>query len=346
MASPITHSNESAAPAAGELATLFLTDADVRGLADWRASASALCRAYGAKVDPQSVAPRSMARGSGMWLRSLTAISPLEGLLGCKLIAASPRIRRASYLVALFDPQSMRLCALLDGNQITGIRTASTAAVAVDALAPRRPLRVAVLGSGFEARGQLLALAAIRKVQSARVFSPTPANRQRFANELQETLRLPIVSALSAQEAVAGADVVLCAARSHGEVPILQANSLEPGMTVVSVGSTLPEQREIDTDVIERAHAIIADMPEEVARDTGDLLAATRAGISFEHKLVPLTDLIGGRRAARASPSDIVLYKSVGSALQDVVIAEMLLARAQQRGIGTPLPVSIEPVAK
>ncbi len=329
-----------------EPVTLFLTDADLRKLADWSSAVSALRCAYGMDVDPQSVPPRTMARVPGSWLRCLTAISPLGGHLGCKLIAASPRIRRASYLVALFDPESMRLRALLDGNQITGIRTAATAAVAVDTLAPRRPLRVAVLGSGFEARGQLMALAAIREVQSAQVFSPTPVNRERFAAEVEETLQLPVRAVNAAEQAVEAADVVLCAARARGEMPILRAEWLAPGATVVSVGSTLPEQREVDVGVIDRAHCIVADMPDEVTHDTGDLLAATRAGVRFEHKLFSLTELIRGHREPRSSPQDVVLYKSVGSALQDVVIAELLLARAASAGIGTPLPVSIEPVEK
>jgi ornithine cyclodeaminase/alanine dehydrogenase len=297
-------------------------------------------------IDPVTVPPRSMARGPGVWLRSLTAISPLDGYLGCKLIAASPRLRRASYLIALFDPATMSLHALIDGNRITGIRTAATAAVAVDALASRHPLRVAVLGSGFEARAQLTALNAVRQIQSATVFSPTQANRESFADHFRSVFNLSVQPSNAPEEAVAGADVVLCAARARNESPVLLGSWLEPGVTVVSIGSTLPEQREVETDVIERAQLIVADVPEEVAHDSGDMLAATRTGIEFADKLVSLANVIGGRRVARTRPSDVVLYKSVGSALQDVVLAEMLLERARARGIGTPLPVSIVPVGK
>jgi len=117
-------------------------------------------------------------------------------------------------------------------------------------------------------------------------------------------------------------------------------------MSIVSIGSTLPEQFEVDVDVVRRAQLVVADMPDEVARDTGDMLAATAAGVEIAGKLLPLSEVIGGRHLARNTPQDIVLYKSVGSALQDVVIAEMLLARARSRGLGTPMPVSIVPVAK
>ena len=139
-------------------------------------------------------------------------------------------------------------------------------------------------------------------------------------------------------------DVVLCAARSRDESPVLLGAWLEAGMTVVSIGSTLPEQREVDDQVIERAALVVADMPHEVAYDTGDMLAARQAGVDFERKLVSLADLVSGR--VQRQPQDIVLYKSVGSALQDVITAEMLLVRARAESIGTPLSHSIVPVAK
>ncbi|EEA01008.1 ornithine cyclodeaminase/mu-crystallin [Burkholderia sp. H160] len=323
---------------------LFLSDADVASLADWPSAVAALADAYARPVSNAMVPPRAMARGDGIWLRSLSAVSPNGGHMGCKLIAANTRARRASYLISLFDQHSTELCALIDGNRVTGLRTAATAALAVTLLAPQRPLRVAVIGSGFEARNALDCLCAVREVQSARVFSPTPASRERFAEGFRETL--DICAADSPESIVQDADVVICAARSRDESPVLQGAWLPPGVTVVSLGSTLPEQREVDEATMARAACIIADMPDEVAHDTGDAIAATRAGVVLADKLVALTSLAAGSIAARRTDDEIVLYKSVGSALQDVVIAEMLLARAQQQGRGVTLPATIVPVAK
>lgn len=324
--------------------TRFLSDADVAALADWPAAVAALAQAYAADLQPAMVPPRSMARGDGFWLRSLTAIAPGGTAMGCKLIAASPRARCASYLVSLFDPQTMALRALIDGNRVTGIRTAATATLAVDRLAPPRPLHVGVIGSGFEARNALQCLAAVRVLQAVRVYSPTPASRERFADAFRPTLDVTACAAPDA--AVAGADLVLCAARSHDETPVLRGAWLPAGATVVSLGSTLPEQREVDADTLARAASIVADMPDEVARDTGDAIAAAQAGVDLAARLVPLSDVVAGRVAARRSADDIVVYKSVGAALQDVVIAQMLLQRAQQQGLGTLLAQSIVPVAK
>lgn len=324
--------------------TLFIVDADVATLADWASAVAALAAAYAADVKPAMVPPRSMARGDGIWLRGLTAVTPSGATMGCKLIAASPRARRASYLIALFDQDTMALSALVDGNRVTGLRTAATAALAVDRLAPQRPLTVGVIGAGFEARNALECLAAVRTLQAVRVFSPTPASRERFAEGFRPALEVAAVT--SPQGAVQDADVVLCAARSKDESPVLRGAWLPAGCTVVSLGSTLPEQREVDEQTMARAACIVADMPEEVMHDTGDGIAAAKAGVILAGKVVPLGDLVAGRIAPRHSASDIVLYKSVGSALQDIVVAEMLLVRARQLGLGVALPASIVPVSK
>ncbi|MDG0024736.1 NAD(P)-binding domain-containing protein [Trinickia sp. Y13] len=324
--------------------TLFLSDADVASLADWPSAVAALADAYARPVSPAMVPPRTMARGEGTWLRSLTAVSPSGGHMGCKLIAANTRARRASYLISLFDEQTMALRALIDGNRVTGLRTAATAALALTLLAPRRPLHVAVIGSGFEARGALECLAAVRAVQSVRVFSPTPASRERFAEHFRPATDITAVDRPEA--AVKDADVVICAARSRDESPVLRGAWLPPGVTVVSLGSTLPEQREVDEETMARAACIVADMPEEVEHDTGDAIAAARAGVVLADRLVSLGALATGDIVPRRADGDIVLYKSVGSALQDVVIAEMLLARAVRQGVGVALPVTITPIAK
>lgn len=325
--------------------TTFLTDADVRAAFDWADAIAALRTAYAAPPDGARFPPRTMARGEGLWLRTLSGVPGDGSPMGAKLIAASPRHRRASYLIPLFDQETVELTALLDGNAITGFRTAATSALAADLLAPAGPLRVGVIGSGFEAQNHVRALAAIRELSSVTVFSPNPASRTRFTEQLAD-LELPSHTVDSAAAAVDGAELVLCAARSRDERPTLR--EAPPGATIVSIGSTLPEQRELDTEVIRRAALIVADMVDEVAHDTGDLIAAKEAGVEFAGKLIPLADVVSGRTPGRP-PHDqdaIVVYKSVGSAAQDLAVAAMCARRATELCLGTTLPVTISPVSK
>ncbi len=325
--------------------TLLLGDADIRAVLCWRPAVDALRAAYATECDRVRYPGRSIARGDGTWLRVLPGVPGGGGLMGAKIIAAAPRAGRVSYLIALFDQATAELVALLDGNTVTGHRTAATSALAADLLAVPGPLNVGVLGSGFEAGKHLRAIAAIRDITAARVYSPRAASRERFARDLWD-LPVTVQPTTSAAAAVAGAALVICAARSRDESPVLLGRWLAPGMTVVSVGSTVPEQREVDADTIARADVIVADVVDEVLGDTGDLIAARAAGADVAGRVTSLADLASGTLAGRTGNGQIVLYKSVGSAVQDLAVAAMCVRAALDGGIGTRADVPVEVVLK
>ena len=330
--------------------TLLLGDADIQSVFGWRPAIGALRAAYlaadgGVANHGARYPARSIARGDSGWLRVLSGVPGDGGLMGAKVIAASMRAGQVSYLIALFDQQSAELVALVDGNAITGYRTAATSALAADLLSVPGPLTVGVVGSGFEARKHLLAIAAVRDIAAARVYSPRAESRERFAAEFAGS-GIPVSAASSAAAAVAGATLVICAARSHDESPVLFGRWLEPGMTVVSVGSTLPEQREIDAEAIARADVIVADVVTEVVRDTGDFIAARAASAAAGDRVASLADLVGGRCAGRCDDGQIALYKSVGSAVQDLAVAAMCTRAAIEAGLGTRFPVPVDVVRK
>ena len=315
----------------------FLSQADTRRLLAWSDVVACLAAAYGRTDDPKASPPRVVARRDGMWLRTLAAISATGDCMGTKIIAKG-RTRGADHFIALWDTATSKLSCLMDGKAITAMRTAGTSAVAVDCLALRQDLNVAVLGSGREAAAHVDAIATVRRLASLRVYSPTPANRERFAQRVAAELAIDCRAADSPRAAVAGADLVIAAARSHDETPILEGTWLRPGMMVVSIGSTVPEQREVDAEVVRRADLIVADVPHEVGDETGDMIAAREAGVAFEHKMVPLSDVARGACTIRQRSDNIVMFKSVGSGLQDIAVSEMCCAKAIAANAGTVLP--------
>lgn len=318
----------------------FLSEPDTGRLLSWGEVILCIAAAYKALGRPDNAPPRVLARGDGVWLRALAAVSPTGKSMGAKVFGKS-RSKQASYLIALWDQQTAELTALLDAQHITAMRTAATSAVAVDRLCPQQIVDLAVLGSSAEAEGHVNAIASVRGIRSLKVFSPTPASREKFAAKFSSVLEIQCSAAASAQAAIAGANIVVAAARSRDETPILQGAWLEAGMTVVSIGSTIPEQREVDPEVIRRADCIVADVPEEVMHETGDFIAAREAGVDFKGKVVSLADLVQQRVAGRQGADQILLYKSVGSSLQDIAVAELCVEKAQQQNVGTPLPFGL-----
>ena len=311
----------------------YLSQADTEALLSWPEVISCLAAAYARAGDARAAPPKVVARSGGMWLRALTAISGTGTCMGAKIIAKG-RPRGTEHVIALWDQQSGALACLMSGKGVTAVRTAATTAVAIDRIAPRSALDVAVLGSGHEASTHVSALATVRELRSLRVYSPTRENRERFAARISRELGIGGRAAARPSEAVEGADLVIAAARSHDETPILQGAWLERGAMVVSIGSTVPEQREVDPETVRRADVIVADVPEEVAHETGDMIAAREAGVSFDAKMVSLADLVQERATVQQRRDNNVLFKSVGSGLQDVAVAEMCYARAQTAGVG------------
>ena len=163
-----------------------------------------------------------------------------------------------------------------------------------------------------------------------------------FAARMQREHGIPSVAVASPQEAVAGADLVVASARSRDETPILYGEWLRPGMVVVSIGSTLPEQREIDASVVDACDLIVCDMPEEVIEETGDMIAASKAGIAFAHKIASLNDLMLGKIDDKVKSARIPMFKSIGAGLQDIVIAELAFERAVERELATELPIEFQ----
>jgi len=323
-------------------APVFVSAASVAKTLDWPAIVAHLQAVYAAPSSPEARPPRLVTRGDGARLRTLTAALPSGRLLGAKLMASS-RAKRTAYLIALFDQQEGGIVALMDGNAITACRTAATSAAALDCLLPpdRAQLRLGILGSGMEARAHLLAVAAVRKSSEVLVFSPSPENRAAFADEFAQRLGVPCRAAPSPAAVVAGCDLLVAAARSRDETPIFRGAELRDGMIVVSIGSTLPEQREIDPETIARCDLIVADEPEEVARQTGDFIAARRAGIAFDGKLAALSELVMGKLKDRLAASRLTMFKSVGAGIQDIAVAEFVLDRALAMRLATELPLEL-----
>lgn len=258
--------------------------------------------------------------------------------MGAKVFGVGRKIE-INYLIPLIEQATGSLRVLVDGAGITTFRTAATSAAAMQMLAPDEEVTLGIIGSGQEAQAHARAMVAIRDVKSAKIYSPTQASRERFAEEFEAESGVKCVAVSNPAEAASAGSVVIAAARSRDESPILMGDWLENAKAIISVGSTLPEQREIDTSVVERADLIICDVPEEVMVDTGDMIAARERGVEFEDKCFSLNDLLCGKLESELKAAKLPMFKSVGSGIQDIVCAELAFDRAEQAGLLVDLPI-------
>jgi alanine dehydrogenase len=325
---------------------VFVSSESAAAVFEWLPAVRVLQATYARPMGASAVPRRTIASGAAerASLRTMTAVPPGSRYYGAKLMgmAFAPAARQLEYVVVLFDATTGSVAAIVDGHLVTAYRTAATSAAALDRLAPPGPACLCVLGSGLEARMHTMAIAAVRELEEVRVYSPTPGKRAEFAENVGAELGVRVRPVDSAVQAAGGADIVLAAARSYGEEPILFADWLEPHATVASIGSTLPDQREVDSSVVARAGLIVCDNVEEVLEESGDMIAARAAGMSPEGKCFSLHELMAGKVRRSADHGGVAMYKSVGSGLQDVVVAGMILDLARAAGLATPLPIRFE----
>ena len=306
--------------------TLLLRDREVRSLAMFPEAVEVV--ASGVVSAAQSAATeRSIVRFRSGWLRIMSGTLPEYDVFGFKAFHLVPG-EGVRYLIALYRLKDGEPLALIDGNYVTIARTSAAAAAAAARYFGDEPFRLGIVGTGTLARDGLRALASVCRIESARVYSRSAGNRERYASELAGQVGIEIKPADAVAAATAGADMVLCATQTDGTVAV-EAADVRAARYISSVSSTLPGQRELDGHAIASAGLVVIDTPDAL-RESGDLLAAADAGLSEER--VMLLSVFLSEAAAPAAPP--IVYKSIGSVEQDLALAHALWKAAEQRAVG------------
>lgn len=236
-------------------------------------------------------------------------------------------------LVIALDAVTGEPVAVLDGAAVTTLRTAAASAVAVGALARNGADRLALIGSGVQARAHARTVNRVRPLRAVSVWSPTEANRIRAAEDIAEELGIAVSVARTPAEAVRDADLVVTCTLSR--TPVVRGQDVAPGTVVVSVGSFEPDRCEVDAGLVRSASMVVVDDPATAAGHAGPVAAALRDGDLAPHDLVALGDVLTDpARYHPAGPTDTVFYNSVGIGVQDAAAAwavvDAALARTEQ----------------
>jgi alanine dehydrogenase len=316
--------------------TLLLADGDVRAACVLPELVSSLADGLrkGGETSGALLPERVNLSHSQKFLRVMPAVLPEAGLYGLKFFQGS-MAEGVRYLVLIGSLASGEVLAVMDAAFLTAARTGATSAVATDVLARADASTAGVIGSGLEARTNLLAIAAVRPLAAVRVYSRAQSRRTAFAKEMEEALRIPVTACGSPAEATEGRDIVLVATNTGHAGPVaFHGDQIEAGQHIVSIGSTSPALREIDPETFARADRVVFDArPEQVRRESGDVIELMRHSPPWDEAVL-LSDLLASRVTGRHSPGDVTLFKSVGTAEQDLIAALHVYEAARRHGIG------------
>jgi ornithine cyclodeaminase len=231
-------------------------------------------------------------------------------------------------IVQLFDAETGLLLAIIEGGTLTAIRTAAASALATDALARPDARRLAIIGTGEQARRHVTAMAAVRPIDHVSIWGRNAAHALSFAASLD----LPSRVAATVEAAVADADIV-CTTTPAVE-PILFGAAMRPGTHVNLVGSAIPSTAEADVALV-RASEFYVDYREAALAQAGELRNAIAAGaVTGDHIRGEIGEVLLGSAPGRSSASAITVYKSLGVTAQDLAAGDAVLRAARAAGMG------------
>lgn len=235
----------------------------------------------------------------------------------------------ARFVVALFAADSPDLLALVEADRLGRLRTGAASAVAARRLAREDARTLGVIGTGRQAETQVTCIrATLPGIERVVAYS---RNEERLADFCR---RFGAEAAEYNRDAAEG-DVVVTVTTSRD--PVLRGEWLRPGALVCAVGANRMEARELDNAVLERATFVCCDSKEQARIEAGDLAEPVERGVLDWLEVHELAEVVGGDVAGRGSDDDVVLFKSIGIAAEDLAVGALVYERARERGLGIEL---------
>lgn len=238
----------------------------------------------------------------------------------------------ARFLVTLFSSENGGLLALMEADYLGMMRTGAASGVATKHMARPDADTMALFGTGWQARGQLLAVAAVRQLRQVRVYGRDPERRRKFAEEMSNLAGVDVVPVESPEAALEGALIVSTVTSSRQ--PIFPAEAVSVGTHINAAGSNSLLRQEMPEELVRRAAVVAVDSRQQSKAESGDLLVPTERGWIDWDQLPELSEIVAGHRQGRPSQDDITIFESHGLGLEDVTVAARIYQRAKERGVG------------
>jgi ornithine cyclodeaminase/alanine dehydrogenase-like protein (mu-crystallin family) len=241
------------------------------------------------------------------------------------------------FVVLLFSAETGALLAVIEADRLGQMRTGAASGVATKHLARPDADRVGCYGTGWQARSQLEAVCAVRRVREIRVYGRDAERRTRFAEEMAPSLGVPVVPVERPEAAAHDASILVTITSSR--TPVLEGRWIAPGAHVNAAGSNALQRVELDVEAVRRAGVVVTDSIEQARLECGDLVAALEQGAIRWDDVHELGEIVAGRHPGRTRAEAVTLFESQGVAMEDVAVAVRLVARARERRVGTEIPI-------
>jgi len=317
--------------------TLLLTEADVRSLLTMPMALEVVEESLRHQGEGELILqPRRRLKlpDNGL-LHYMAGADPVRGYLGMKLYTVVRGMAR--FVVPLFRSTTGEMAALIEADALGQMRTGAASGVATKYLANSDARTAGIIGTGYQARSQLEAVAAVRRLERVRAFGRDMDRRAKFCDEMTARIGVPVEPANSGEEAVRGADIIITA--TPATKIVLDGSWLSPGVHINAMGANWPQKRELDAVAVNRADIMTVDSVEQAKMEAGDLIQAFGDVAQRWEAVHELGGIVAGKIPGRTSANQITLFKSVGIATWDLAAAVRVFELAVAQGKGQSIPL-------
>jgi ornithine cyclodeaminase len=263
---------------------------------------------------------------------------------GMKLGARAPKNPRErglpsiTSLIELIDPMTGHPTAVMDGTFITAMRTGATTGVALRYLGRDDYKTVALLGAGVMARAQAMAIASeLDDLEDVRMYDIYKDKAEAWVEEMKPITGIPLRVVDSAEEAIRDADLVAPTTLVSVRDSYIQPEWIKPGALLANISDN-----DYTFEAVQKTDKIVIDGPKQftIPVTLGEMV---KAGLLDPDDTYRIGAVINGNAPDRESDDEIIFFSALGMGIHDLMVAQLVLERAKEQGIGTTLTLWEEP---
>ncbi len=271
-------------------------------------------------------------------LRTMPAFLEEQDITGVKIVNVHPDnpqkgLPTVMALVILNSTETGAPIAIMDGTHLTSMRTGAAGGVAVKYLARRNSRTIGFVGTGNQAKTQLLAISEVMDIGEVKASSVSEKSDLEFKSEMEKRLNCEVTLKKNARE-VCDCDILVTTTPSRQ--PVVKNEWIAEGTHINAIGADAPGKEELDPAILKRAKVVVDDIPQ--ASHSGEVnVPISKKLLSVKDICAELGEIIAGRKKGRTGDSDITVFDSTGLAIQDVATADMVYRKALEKKIGMKL---------
>jgi alanine dehydrogenase len=321
-----------------EMDVLWLDQSDVKNVIDMPLTLSAVengFREHGLKkvqMPPKSYLYFENHNGD---LRTMPSFMEEKDIAGVKIVNVHPDNREKGLptvmaVIVLNSTETGAPLAIMDGTHVTDMRTGAAGGVAAKYLARKDSHVVGMVGTGGQARTQLLALSEVMDIEEVKITCRNTGHCDSFEKDMKKVVRCDFKRKQSIKD-VCDCDVLVTT--TPVREPVVKAEWIHEGTHINAIGADAVGKQELESSIMKKARIIVDDIVQ--ASHSGEVNVPLSQGVISESDIhAELGEIVAGVKKGRLSDDDITIFDSTGLAVQDLVTANMVYTKALELGIG------------